>query len=147
MLDALRASSQTWFGRTIMAVVMGLLVIAFGFWGIADIFRGFGANSLARVGSTEITVEADRNAYQHELLNFSKKNAARSAPMKHVKAASTAKSWDGCSAMQRSIRRPIVLDSPCPTVTSPSASCTTTLSKAQTASSTAPFEERLRDDG
>ena len=55
MLDALRASSQTWVGRSIMAVVMGLLVIAFGFWGIADIFRGFGANTLARVGSAEIT--------------------------------------------------------------------------------------------
>ncbi len=73
MLDALRASSQTWFGRTIMAIVMGLLIIAFGFWGIADIFRGFGANSLARVGSAEITVEAYRNAYQNELLNLQQK--------------------------------------------------------------------------
>jgi peptidyl-prolyl cis-trans isomerase D len=70
MLDALRASSQTWFGRIIMAIVMGLLIIAFGFWGIADIFRGFGANRLARVGSAEITVEAYRNAYQTELLNL-----------------------------------------------------------------------------
>ena len=73
MLDALRASSQTWFGRIIMAVVMGLLIIAFGFWGIADIFRGFGANRLARVGSAEITVEAYRNAYQNELLNLQQK--------------------------------------------------------------------------
>jgi peptidyl-prolyl cis-trans isomerase D len=73
MLDALRASSQTWVGRTIMALVMGLLIIAFGFWGIADIFRGFGANRLARVGSTEITVEAYREAYQNELLNLQQK--------------------------------------------------------------------------
>jgi peptidyl-prolyl cis-trans isomerase D len=73
MLDALRASSQTWFGRIIMAIVMGLLIIAFGFWGIADIFRGFGANRLARVGSAEITVEAYRNAYQNELLNLQQK--------------------------------------------------------------------------
>ena len=70
MLDALRASSQTWIGRTIMAVVMGFLIIAFGFWGIADIFRGFGANTLARVGSAEITPDEFRSAYQTQLLQM-----------------------------------------------------------------------------
>lgn len=70
MLDALRASTQTWIGRALMALVMGFLIIAFGFWGIADIFRGFGANRLARVGSVEITIEAFRNAYQDELLRL-----------------------------------------------------------------------------
>ncbi len=70
MLDALRASSQTWVGRSIMAVVMGLLVIAFGFWGIADVFRGFGANTLARVGSAEITPEQFQVAYQRELVQM-----------------------------------------------------------------------------
>jgi peptidyl-prolyl cis-trans isomerase D len=73
MLDALRASTQTWVGRTIMAIVIGFIIIAFGFWGIADIFRGFGANRIARVGSTEITVEAYRDAYQTELLNLQQK--------------------------------------------------------------------------
>jgi peptidyl-prolyl cis-trans isomerase D len=73
MLDALRASTQTWVGRTIMAVVIGFLIIAFGFWGIADIFRGFGANRIARIGSTEITTEAYRNAYETELLNLQQK--------------------------------------------------------------------------
>lgn len=70
MLDALRASSQTWVGRSIMAVVMGLLVIAFGFWGIADVFRGFGANTLARVGSTEITPQQFQAAYQRQLIEM-----------------------------------------------------------------------------
>lgn len=70
MLDALRASSQTWIGRSIMAVVMGFLIIAFGFWGIADIFRGFGANTLARVGSVDITPDQFRNAYQTQLLQM-----------------------------------------------------------------------------
>jgi peptidyl-prolyl cis-trans isomerase D len=70
MLDALRASSQTWVGRSIMAVVMGLLVIAFGFWGIADVFRGFGANTLARVGSTEITPQQFQVAYQRQLIEM-----------------------------------------------------------------------------
>jgi peptidyl-prolyl cis-trans isomerase D len=70
MLDALRASSQTWVGRIIMAVVMGFLIIAFGFWGIADIFRGFGANTLAQVGSVEITPDEFRNTYQTQLLRM-----------------------------------------------------------------------------
>jgi peptidyl-prolyl cis-trans isomerase D len=70
MLDALRASSQTWVGRSIMAVVMGLLVIAFGFWGIADVFRGFGANTLARVGSTEITPQQFQGTYQRQLVEM-----------------------------------------------------------------------------
>ncbi len=67
MLDALRAASKSWFGRIIRGIVMGLLIIAFGFWGIADIFRGFGANDLARVGSQTISVDAYRFAYQSEL--------------------------------------------------------------------------------
>jgi peptidyl-prolyl cis-trans isomerase D len=70
MLDAMRASSQTWLGRAIMALVMGFIIIAFGFWGIADIFRGFGANRLARVGSVEITTQAYSDAYQNELLRL-----------------------------------------------------------------------------
>ncbi|QAY96786.1 peptidylprolyl isomerase [Methylovirgula ligni] len=70
MLDALRASSQTWIGRIIMAVVISFLIIAFGFWGIADIFRGFGANTLARVGSAEITPDEFRNTYQTQLLRM-----------------------------------------------------------------------------
>jgi peptidyl-prolyl cis-trans isomerase D len=70
MLDALRASSQTWVGRFIMTIVMGFLIIAFGFWGIADIFRGFGANTLARVGSVDITPEQFRNTFQTQLLQM-----------------------------------------------------------------------------
>jgi peptidyl-prolyl cis-trans isomerase D len=67
MLDALRAATQNWFGRIIMTIVMGMLILAFGLWGIADIFRGFGANDLAKVGSQTITVDEYRYAYQSEL--------------------------------------------------------------------------------
>ncbi len=67
MLDAMRAATQNWIGRTIMGIVMALLIFAFGFWGIADIFRGFGANEIAHIGSETISVDAYRNAYQTEL--------------------------------------------------------------------------------
>ena len=67
MLDALRQASQNWIGRTLMAIVMGVLSLSFLVWGIGDIFRGIGGNSLAKVGQTEITAEAYRNAYQIQL--------------------------------------------------------------------------------
>ncbi|MEJ0094311.1 MAG: SurA N-terminal domain-containing protein [Methylocella sp.] len=63
----MRAATQGWIGRTIMAIVMGLIIMSFAIWGIGDIFRGFGANKLAQVGSAEITTDAFRNAYQNEL--------------------------------------------------------------------------------
>ncbi len=34
-----------------MAVVMGALIVSFGVWGIADIFKGFGQSTVAKVGS------------------------------------------------------------------------------------------------
>src|SRR5579864_1294679 len=50
-----------------MAVVMGFLIISFGIWGIADIFRGFGQSTLAKVGSTEISAEQFRQIYTDKL--------------------------------------------------------------------------------
>jgi peptidyl-prolyl cis-trans isomerase D len=50
-----------------MAVVMGVLIISFGVWGIADIFRGFGQSTLAKVGHTEISTEQFRQLYTDRL--------------------------------------------------------------------------------
>jgi peptidyl-prolyl cis-trans isomerase D len=50
-----------------MAVVMGVLIISFGVWGIADIFRGFGQSTLATVGHTEISIEQFRQLYTDKL--------------------------------------------------------------------------------
>lgn len=50
-----------------MAVVMGVLIVSFGIWGIADIFRGFGQSTLAKVGSTEISTEQFRQIYTDRL--------------------------------------------------------------------------------
>ena len=36
-------------------ILMGLLVVSFAVWGIADIFRGYGSQTLIKVGDTEIT--------------------------------------------------------------------------------------------
>ena len=50
-----------------MAVVMGVLIVSFGIWGIADIFKGFGQSSLAKVGGTEISTDQFRQIYTDKL--------------------------------------------------------------------------------
>ena len=67
MLRGMRKASSNWIGKTIMAVVMGVLIISFGIWGIADIFRGFGQSTLAKIGHTEISTEQFRQLYTDRL--------------------------------------------------------------------------------
>jgi peptidyl-prolyl cis-trans isomerase D len=51
----------------VMGVVMSVLVVSFGIWGINDIFRGFGQSSLAKVGKVEISTDQFRQAYRDRL--------------------------------------------------------------------------------
>jgi peptidyl-prolyl cis-trans isomerase D len=63
----MRKASSNWLGKTIMATVMGVLIISFAVWGIADIFRGFGQSTLAKIGRTEISTEQFRQLYTEKL--------------------------------------------------------------------------------
>jgi peptidyl-prolyl cis-trans isomerase D len=63
----MRKASSNWLGKIIMATVMGVLIVSFGIWGIADIFRGFGQSTLAKVGHTEISTEQFRQIYTDRL--------------------------------------------------------------------------------
>src|SRR5258707_4485831 len=67
MLRGMRKASSNWLGKIIIATVMGVLIISFGVWGIADIFKGFGQSTLARVGRTEISAEQFRQLYTEKL--------------------------------------------------------------------------------
>src|SRR6266700_7314526 len=67
MLRGMRKASSNWLGKTIMAVVMGILIVSFGVWGIADIFRGFGQSTLAKVGHSEISLNQFRQLYTDRL--------------------------------------------------------------------------------
>src|ERR1700731_1461013 len=67
MLRGMRKASSNWLGKIIMATVMGVLIISFGVWGIADIFRGFGQSTLATVGHTEISITDFRQLYTEKL--------------------------------------------------------------------------------
>jgi peptidyl-prolyl cis-trans isomerase D len=67
MLRGMRKASSNWLGKTVMAVVMGVLIVSFGIWGIADIFRGFGQSTLAKVGHSEISLNQFRQLYTDRL--------------------------------------------------------------------------------
>src|ERR1700756_869184 len=67
MLRGLRKASSNWLGKAVMSVAMGALIVSFGIWGIADIFRGFGQSTVAKVGSTEISLNEFRQTYTDRL--------------------------------------------------------------------------------
>ncbi|HEU5048038.1 MAG TPA: peptidyl-prolyl cis-trans isomerase [Rickettsiales bacterium] len=54
MLDKFRTSAHTFFGKLLLI----LLVLSFGIWGIGDVFRGgLGTQSVAVVGDTPISIQ------------------------------------------------------------------------------------------
>ena len=67
MLRGIRKASSNWLGKIVMAVVMGVLIVSFAVWGIADIFKGFGQSSLAKIGKTEISIEQFSQIYTDKL--------------------------------------------------------------------------------
>jgi peptidyl-prolyl cis-trans isomerase D len=67
MLRGLRKASSSALGKGIMAGVVGFLILAFGVWGIGDIFRGYGRSTAAKIGDTEISIEQFRQEYNDRL--------------------------------------------------------------------------------
>lgn len=63
MLDKFRKSLKS----VVVNVFIGLLVLSFAVWGIADIFSGFGSQTLAKIGDTEISQDEFRNELQRQI--------------------------------------------------------------------------------
>lgn len=63
MLQGLRRSAGSW----VVKALMGLLVLSFAVWGIADIFTGYRGTAVATVGNTEIDGEEFRQKFQNEI--------------------------------------------------------------------------------
>jgi len=72
MLRGIRKASSNWLGKTVMAVVVGVLVLSFAIWGIGDVFRGFGQSTVAKIGGTEITIEQFRTLYNDRLQQYAR---------------------------------------------------------------------------
>lgn len=76
MLQSLRKHASGFVAKLLMA----LLIVSFGIWGIADVFRGFGSQTLATIGSTEISVPEFRQQYQERLQQISQQIKRGVAP-------------------------------------------------------------------
>ncbi|GLK75817.1 peptidylprolyl isomerase [Methylopila jiangsuensis] len=68
MLQVLRKGAAGWVAK----IFLGVLVLSFAVWGVADVFRtGGSANVAASVGEQQIPLETFRRAYQGELRRLS----------------------------------------------------------------------------
>lgn len=76
MLNTMRKYAAGWVAQ----ILLGLLVLSFAAWGIADVFTGAGNHSVARVGATDISsVNYDR-AYRRELQAMSQRVGQQITP-------------------------------------------------------------------
>lgn len=68
MLDSLRSAAQSWIAK----LLLGLLVLSFGVWGIADVFRGgMTGNAALTAGGSEVSATDYRFAYEQQVMRLS----------------------------------------------------------------------------
>ena len=67
MMDSMRKAAKSWVAK----LLIGMLAVSFGVWGIADVFKFGTATDLATVGSQEITAAQYGKAFQNRLREIS----------------------------------------------------------------------------
>ncbi|MBJ6131492.1 peptidyl-prolyl cis-trans isomerase [Ochrobactrum sp. Q0168] len=68
MLDSLRSAAQSWIAK----LLLGVLVLSFGIWGIADVFRsGMTGNAALTAGGSEVSATDYRFAYEQQVMRLS----------------------------------------------------------------------------
>ena len=67
MLNSMRKGVKSWPVK----ILLGVMILSFGVWGVGDIFRGGSRAVLATIGGTKITQSALNNAYRREVQNLS----------------------------------------------------------------------------
>lgn len=68
MLDSLRTASKSWVSK----FFLGLLVLSFAAWGIADVFReGFSGNAVLEAGGSSVSPTEYRLAYDRQVIAVS----------------------------------------------------------------------------
>lgn len=80
-LDSMRKGA----GRFLGLILVCLLVVSFAVWGIADIFTGYGSQTLIRVGDTDINSQ-DYMRAQREVLRSMSQQAKRSLSLQEARA-------------------------------------------------------------
>ena len=67
MLNTLRKGANSFVAK----LFFGVLVLSFAVWGIADVFRVHSPDTLASVGSTDITIDSYRQALHNQTQSLS----------------------------------------------------------------------------
>ncbi|MDP4002398.1 peptidyl-prolyl cis-trans isomerase [Methylobacterium sp. NEAU K] len=70
MLQGIRNASQHWLGKIVLTIIFTLLIAGVGIFGVEEFFRGGSSNNVATVGSTPITAEQVRQAYQNQMQRY-----------------------------------------------------------------------------
>jgi peptidyl-prolyl cis-trans isomerase D len=76
MMESMRKAAKGWAAK----LLIGLLVISFAVWGIADVFTGSRTGALATVGETEIAPEQFSTAFQDYLQNYARQTGRGITP-------------------------------------------------------------------
>ncbi len=76
MLEFLRGSVSGWVAK----IFIGLLVISFGVWGIADVFRGNAGGAAVSVGETKVTANEYNLIYRRALGTMSQQFGTQLTP-------------------------------------------------------------------
>jgi len=69
MLDAIRKMAKGW----VAMILIGLLVMSFALWGVADVFTGYGSNTVASVGDRDVGYRDFQRAYDNAMRNFNQR--------------------------------------------------------------------------
>lgn len=76
MMETMRNAAKGWVAK----VLISLLVLSVGVWGIADVFTGSGAGALATVGKKEVTPQQFEQAFQDYLRTVSQQTGKGVTP-------------------------------------------------------------------
>ena len=76
MMDSMRNAAQSWVAK----LLIGLLAVSFGVWGIADVFRSGADTELATVGEQTVTGNQFNNAFQEYLQNVARQSGQGITP-------------------------------------------------------------------
>jgi peptidyl-prolyl cis-trans isomerase D len=67
----MRQSLQKGIGRIVLYLFIGLLVVSFAVWGVADFLTGESRQSIATVGTSNISPEEYQRSYQRQIATYS----------------------------------------------------------------------------
>ncbi|MCA3562606.1 MAG: SurA N-terminal domain-containing protein [Aestuariivirga sp.] len=76
MMDSMRKAAKGWVAK----LLIGLLAVSFGVWGIADVFRFGSSGGLATVGSQKVTAEEYDKAFRDRLQDIARQTGQGITP-------------------------------------------------------------------